>query len=69
MSVLRRLLLGLGIIIAAFGALFTLQGMGVVHWPATSPMLGKGVWVGRGLGTLVIGLGLVLLARRSVRQR
>ena len=38
---LRRALAGLGLLIAAFGALFLLQGLGIVRWPASSFMIGR----------------------------
>jgi hypothetical protein len=57
----------LGLIVLAAGLLFTLQGAGVVHWPADSFMLDKTDWIERGIVVMLIGLALVLTARR-IRQ-
>ena len=65
---LRRLLTALGVVVAAFGLLFLLQGLGIVRWPSSSFMLGRHEWVTRGAVTAVIGLGLILLARRLRRH-
>ncbi len=54
----------LGLIVLAFGLLFTLQGAGVVHWPADSFMLDKPDWTERGIVVVLIGLALVFTARR-----
>ncbi|HEY0265694.1 MAG TPA: hypothetical protein VGC16_03020 [Rhizomicrobium sp.] len=54
----------LGIAVLAAGLLFTLQGAGVVHWPADSFMLGKPDWTERGIVVILIGLALVFTARR-----
>jgi hypothetical protein len=60
----RRLLVTGGLVVAAFGLLFLLQGLGVVRWPASSFMIGAKVWVTWGSAIMVIGLGLVLIGRR-----
>ena len=46
----------LGVVVAAFGVLFLLQGLDIVHWPASSFMLGGQAWVGRGAAIAVTGL-------------
>lgn len=66
---MRTALLVLGLIIAGFGFLFILQGLGYVHWPKSSPMLDQRVWADRGAGTVAIGLVLVLLARWLIRRQ
>jgi hypothetical protein len=66
---LVRALTILGLIVAAFGILFMLQGLGYVHWPRDSFMLDQHVWVVRGAGTAVLGLGCVLLARQLARRQ
>jgi hypothetical protein len=53
-----------GIAIFAFGALFTLQGAGVVHWPRESFMIDQRDWVERGIVVALIGLALMLTAWR-----
>ena len=66
---LPRVLIGVGLLIAAFGALFILQGLGYVHWPASSFMLERREWADRGAATVVFGLLCVLLGRRLIRRQ
>ena len=66
---MRQALIVLGLLIAAFGALFILQGLGYVHWPKSSSMLDQRVWADRGAGVVVVGLLLVLLGRRLGRRQ
>jgi hypothetical protein len=56
-----------GGLLIAFGILWALQGAGVVNWPSTSPMLGRGVWVVNGLVTVAIGAVLLLIGLRTGR--
>jgi hypothetical protein len=58
------LILLLGIVVLAFGTLFTLQGAGVVHWPPQSFMLDQRDWIERGLVVALAGLALILTAWR-----
>jgi hypothetical protein len=53
-----------GVIVLAFGALFTLQGAGVVHWPPESFMINQREWTERGIVVALIGLALILTAWR-----
>jgi hypothetical protein len=53
-----------GIVILAFGVLFTLQGAGVVHWPRESFMIDQRDWVERGIAVALIGVALILTAWR-----
>jgi len=53
-----------GLIVTAFGVLFFLQGLDVVHWPASSFMLAKTIWCLWGGLIAVFGLGLVWASRR-----
>jgi hypothetical protein len=57
----------LGVIVLAFGALFMLQGAGVVQWPRESFMIDDRVWIERGLVVALIGLALVAAAWRIRR--
>jgi hypothetical protein len=57
----------LGIVVLAFGALFTLQGAGVVHWPPESFMINQRDWIERGLVVVLIGAALILTAWRIRR--
>jgi len=53
-----------GLIVAAFGVLFFLQGLDVVHWPASSFMLAKTIWCLWGGLIAVLGLSVVWATRR-----
>lgn len=64
---LRPVLTWLGLAIAALGLLWIGQGLGYVHWPASSFMLDQRVWADRGAGAVALGLLLVLIARRLPR--
>jgi membrane protein implicated in regulation of membrane protease activity len=67
--VLRGLLLVLGVLIALAGGLWTLQGLGIVMWPAESFMLADRQWAINGAITALVGLGLIWLSRRLRRGR
>jgi hypothetical protein len=56
----QNLLIFAGIIGLILGAVFMLQGLGVIRYPVTSPMIGSHVWVMRG-GILAV-LSLILVA-------
>ena len=66
---LRGLLLVLGVLIALAGGLWTLQGLGIVMWPAESFMLADRQWAINGAIAVLVGLGLVWLSRRLRRTR
>jgi hypothetical protein len=53
---------------AMAGVLFALQGAGLVRWPAESFMVDTRGWIAYGLVIAVIGIGLMLAARR-MKQR
>jgi hypothetical protein len=57
-----------GLVVLAFGTLFTLQGAGVVHWPPESFMINQREWTERGLVVALIGLALILTAWRINRK-
>lgn len=46
------------------GLLWIGQGLGYLHWPASSFMLDQRPWALRGAGLAVIGVGLLAYARR-----
>ncbi|MEI9927059.1 MAG: hypothetical protein WDN44_04170 [Sphingomonas sp.] len=52
-----------GILLVLFGALFLLQGLNAIHWPADSTMLGEKTWIVRGAVMIVVGAILVGGAR------
>ncbi len=61
------IILILGAIVTAAGLLFTLQGASVVRWPASSFMLGDRDWTEYGIVIMLMGIALLLTARR-IRQ-
>jgi len=61
---LRPILTVVGVLCALMGALWIAQGLGYVNWPRSSFMLGRGAWADYGSGLAILGLLLVLLARR-----
>jgi len=59
---MKLLLQIVGALAVAFGALFFLQGAGIVHWPSYSTMLDVRIWMLWGgllalLGVVLIGFG------------
>ena len=64
MRALRPVFLVVGVLAMLAGLLFAAQGMGWVHWPATSPMLDQRQWVLRGALVALFGLLLTLRASR-----
>ena len=61
---LRPVLLALGVLCALMGLLWIGQGLGYINWPASSFMLQQRVWADYGAGLAVVGLLLILVARR-----
>ncbi len=61
---MRAALTILGVLLLLAGGLFTLQGSGLVTWPASSFMLHNESWILNGLIIAFIGLALVLLGWR-----
>lgn len=61
---IARLLLVIGLLMVAAGALWALQGAGIVMWPAESFMLRREGWIAYGLGTMLAGVFLIGWARR-----
>lgn len=64
---MRRALVVIGTLCALMGLLWIGQGLGYIHWPASSPMLDQRPWADRGAGLAVLGLALILVARRLGR--
>ena len=54
-----------GVIALLMGLLWIGQGLGYIHWPASSFMLDQRPWALRGAILAVIGLGLLVYARRT----
>lgn len=67
MQIVRPVLMILGVLMALSGLLFIGQGLGYIHWPASSFMLDQRPWADRGAGIAVLGLVLILAARRIAR--
>ncbi len=64
---MRTVLMLIGVVALAFGLLFTLQGLDIVHWPADSFMLGKRAWVTNGSIIMAVGALIIILSRRGLR--
>ena len=64
---LRLVLLVLGVLATLMGLLWIGQGLGYIHWPQSSFMLDQRPWADRGAGLAVLGLLLILVARRLRR--
>ncbi len=61
---MKLLLTIVGALCVAMGALWLLQGAGVVHWPASSFMLDVRIWMLWGALLAAFGAVLIGLARR-----
>ena len=61
---MKSALLILGLLALLMGLLWIGQGMGLVHWPASSFMIDQRPWVVRGAILALVGLALILLSRR-----
>ena len=66
---LRLALTILGIVIFLLGALWTLQGLDFVSWPADSLMIGKRKWAYIGVLAMAAGLILVWIVRQRRMER
>ena len=66
MAIVRLLMVVIGLLAVAFGLLFTLQGLGIVHWPRSSFMLDDRSWAVRG-AVLVVGGTLMAWYGRKLR--
>lgn len=62
----KTVLLGLGVVIAVLGAIFALQGFGVI---GGSPMSGTTVWSVLGPIIFLVGAAMVLVAVRRRPRR
>ena len=61
---MKPALLILGVLCLLVGLLWVGQGAGLVHWPASSFMIDQRPWIARGAILAVVGLVLILFARR-----
>ena len=61
---MKTLLLIAGIAAVLMGLLWIGQGSGVINWPASSFMIDQRPWATRGAILAVVGVVLIILARR-----
>ena len=61
---MKVLILLIGVLALAAGLLFVGQGLGYVRWPAESFMIGQTNWVYYGGAIAIVGLALIMVARR-----
>ena len=61
---MKMLMMILGIACALMGLLWIGQGLGYIHWPASSFMLDRRPWALRGAILAVVGVVLIILSRR-----
>lgn len=54
----------LGVLALLMGLLWIGQGLGYIHWPASSFMLDQRPWALRGAFLAVVGVILIVFARR-----
>ena len=64
MAALRVVLAVFGVLAILMGLLWIGQGLGFIHWPASSFMLDQRPWATRGLILAGIGVILIGLSRR-----
>lgn len=64
MTILRVLMVVVGLLAILFGLLFTLQGLGIVHWPRSSFMLDDRSWAVRGAALVAGGVLMAWFGRR-----
>ena len=60
----RAPLIALGVVLTLMGLLWIGQGLGYINWPQSSFMLRQRVWADYGSGLAVVGLLLIIVARR-----
>ena len=61
---MKPLMMVAGAIAIAAGLFWAAQGAGYVTWPSESFMINNTRWVYYGLGTAIVGVVLVAIARR-----
>jgi hypothetical protein len=61
---MKTVLTLIGIILLAMGLLWMGQGSGYIPWPASSFMISQTQWIYYGGGLAVVGLLLIIYARR-----
>jgi hypothetical protein len=61
---MKTLFTVVGAALLAMGALWALQGAGVIRWPAESFMIDARSWIYYGCATAFVGLVILILTRR-----
>jgi hypothetical protein len=61
---MKTVLLIVSVAATLMGLLWIGQGIGLVHWPASSFMLDQQPWAVRGAILALVGLGLIVMSRR-----
>ena len=62
---MKTILLIIGVFALLMGLLWVGQGLGMIHWPASSFMLDQRPWATRGAILAVVGLALIVFAKRT----
>ena len=61
---MKTILSIIGAALLAMGVLWSLQGAGIVRWPAESFMIDAHTWIYHGAVTALVGLVVLVMARR-----
>lgn len=61
---MKTVMLIVGVIAVLMGLLWLGQGLGLIHWPASSFMLDQRPWALRGALLAVVGVVLIAVSRR-----
>jgi len=61
---LRTLVAIIGVLAVLMGLLWVGQGLGIIHWPASSFMLDQRIWSLWGALLAIGGAGMILWGRR-----
>jgi len=64
MAILRPFLIVIGVLALLMGLLWIGQGLGLIHWPASSFMLDQRIWALYGAILAIVGAGLIQFGRR-----
>jgi len=64
MPIMRTTLLAVGLFFALAGAIWALQGAGIIRYPPESFMIDQTPWIWRGALVSVAGLAVALFSRR-----
>ncbi|TCV71515.1 hypothetical protein EDE05_1085 [Neorhizobium sp. R1-B] len=67
MKFARPALVILGILLTLIGILWISQGSGIFPYPAASFMINQTPWIANGAIAVIVGLGIIWLARRVLR--